>query len=325
MKPKKPLISIVVPVYNIEKYIHKCIHSILTQSYTNLEVILVDDGSPDNCPQICDEYAAKDCRIKVIHQKNLGVSGARNSGLKNATGEYVGFVDSDDWIHPKMYEEMLDVLIKENLDVVECQIQRSNKPIEIEKPFSYTYSVENQIEAFLRVIENQDFSVWRRLYKKVVIKNLNFRLGKIYEDVYFTTDLLLKVKKLAFIHYPLYFYFTGNKSITRETHSLKTLDSIEAAVYLQQQIYDSSLKSVLFSTTQKFIQQILLYNYKLLQLNPKLDQETFYRNKVRSLIKLNYTINSKLQVQAARFIPIRLYNFLLLFIRRVKNIKKNNE
>ena len=104
------LLSVIVPIYNVEKYLPKCIDSILAQNYSEIEVILVDDGSPDGCPEICDNYAEKDKRIVVIHQKNLGVSAARNAGLKAAHGEYIGFVDPDDWISPSMYQEMITAL-----------------------------------------------------------------------------------------------------------------------------------------------------------------------------------------------------------------------
>ena len=114
------LLSVIVPIYNVEKYLPKCIDSILAQNYSEIEVILVDDGSPDGCPEICDNYAEKDKRIVVIHQKNLGVSAARNAGLKAAHGEYIGFVDPDDWISPSMYQEMITALERENADLAIC-------------------------------------------------------------------------------------------------------------------------------------------------------------------------------------------------------------
>ena len=116
------MLTIVVPVYNVQKYIYKCEDSILSQTYKNIEVILVDDSSPDECGTICDKYAEKDKRVRVIHKKNGGLSSARNSALDIANGDYVGFVDSDDWIEPTMYEEMVQFLEDENCDMVECAI-----------------------------------------------------------------------------------------------------------------------------------------------------------------------------------------------------------
>lgn len=121
-----PLISVIIPVYKVEKYIVKCVESILAQTYRNLEIILVDDGSPDNCPGICDEFAALDTRVRVIHKDNSGVSDARNIGLNVAKGEYIGFIDSDDWIAPNMYETLLASIIKYDADIAVCDYQICN-------------------------------------------------------------------------------------------------------------------------------------------------------------------------------------------------------
>ena len=122
MEQTTPLISIIVPVYKVEQYLHRCINSILAQTFENFELILVDDGSPDNCGKICDEYAQKDNRIKVIHQKNSGTIIARNAGIKIATGKYLGFVDSDDYIKPQMYEKLYNCISSDNYDIVWCDV-----------------------------------------------------------------------------------------------------------------------------------------------------------------------------------------------------------
>ncbi|MCF0156053.1 MAG: glycosyltransferase, partial [Veillonella sp.] len=130
-------ISVIVPIYNVEPYIHQCVDSIINQTYKDLEIILVDDGSPDNCGKICDEYAAKDDRVKVIHRPNGGLSAARNSGLDVATGEYIAFVDSDDYIACNMYSDMMEFMLKHKLDIVVCSSYRvKNSKIKEEK---YTY------------------------------------------------------------------------------------------------------------------------------------------------------------------------------------------
>ena len=117
------MISVIVPIYNVEKYVNKCVGSIVNQTYTNLEIILVDDGSPDRCPEICDEWAKKDSRIKVIHKKNGGLSDARNAGMKIASGDYIAFVDSDDWIAPEMYERLLMAIKNDNSDIAACAVK----------------------------------------------------------------------------------------------------------------------------------------------------------------------------------------------------------
>ena len=115
-------ISVIVPIYNVEQYLRKCIDSIINQTYKNLEIILVDDGSWDNSPRICDEYAKRDNRIKVIHKKNGGLADARNTGLKMITGNYISFIDSDDYIEKTMYEKMIKVILKYNADIIECNL-----------------------------------------------------------------------------------------------------------------------------------------------------------------------------------------------------------
>ena len=118
----QPLISVIVPIYNVEKYLDRCVGSIINQTYKNLEIILVDDGSPDNCPQMCDDYAKKDSRIKVVHKENGGLSDARNAGMKVATGEYVSFIDSDDYISLDFYETLLETIVDNDSDIVECSV-----------------------------------------------------------------------------------------------------------------------------------------------------------------------------------------------------------
>lgn len=117
-----PLISVIVPIYNVEKYLARCVDSIVNQTYKNLEIILVDDGSPDRCPKMCDDYAEKDSRIKVVHKKNGGLSDARNAGMAVATGEYISFIDSDDYVSDDFFECLLDVMNKENSDIAECSV-----------------------------------------------------------------------------------------------------------------------------------------------------------------------------------------------------------
>ena len=123
MKNENPLISIVIPVYKVEKFLGRCVESVVNQTYKNLEIFLIDDGSPDNCPQICDEWAEKESRIKVIHLENAGVANARNTALKQISGDYVGFVDSDDYVEPDMYEKLLDTALKNDADITFCSYQ----------------------------------------------------------------------------------------------------------------------------------------------------------------------------------------------------------
>ena len=151
------LISIIIPVYKVEKYIYKCIDSVLNQTYKNLEIILVDDGSPDKCPEICEEYAKKDNRIKIIHKKNGGLSDARNAGLKVATGKYIGFVDSDDYIEKDMYQVLYNNIIKTNSDIsiVNLKEVKENEIIENNVKDEQNTIEYTKLEGLKKLIENK--------------------------------------------------------------------------------------------------------------------------------------------------------------------------
>ena len=182
-----PVISIIVPVYKVEKQLNKCIESILNQTFKDYELILVDDGSPDNCGHICDEYEKKDSRIKVIHKKNGGLSDARNAGLDIALGKYIGFVDSDDIIHPQMYEKLYNCINKSNLDIVQCKFKRFKSIEEININISdseLNFKEYNSQDAIIDLIDNNKINVnaWNKLYKRELFQNERYPKGKIHED-----------------------------------------------------------------------------------------------------------------------------------------------
>ena len=226
-------ISVIIPVYNVEKYLKQCLESILEQTYKNLEIILIDDGTKDSSGVICDDYAKKDNRIKVIHQKNMGLSGARNTGLKNSTGNLITFVDSDDFIDNKMFETML-LSIKENdADIVECgtifcdengNYIKDNTLNEVK-----IYKNEYQIKELLM---NKDITTtsWGKLYKKKLFINFEFPMGKYHEDAFTTYKLLHLSKKTIILNRGFYHYRQVNGSIMNSNFSLKHLDAIEAAI-----------------------------------------------------------------------------------------------
>ena len=209
------LLSVIVPVYNVSKYIHKCVDSILVQSYSNLEIILVDDGSPDECPKICDEYASKDKRVQVIHKTNGGLSSARNAGLEIAVGEYIGFVDSDDWIEPSMYEKMITFIEQNECDMAGCEVN-----IIYGTHSNIIGKSEDEIltgkEALIRYLDTYyryrmpNPAVWSKLYKKEFWKENRFPEGKIHEDYLLTCMAFNEASKVAFIHEGLYNHLADN-------------------------------------------------------------------------------------------------------------------
>lgn len=223
------LISIIVPIYNVENYLYKCINSIVNQTYSNLEIILVDDGSPDGCGLICDEYAAKDGRIHVIHKENGGLSDARNAGLDIMTGDYVGFVDSDDWIEADMYEKLLANIKNFEADMafggVSDDLEKDDRVISIKtsdygaKPFA-----ESKTEAMKRYFLGS-WAAWDKLYKADLFDNIRFPVGEINEDEAIVLQLLDQCEKVCYTNTIFYHYMKreNSGSITAAGFSKKKL------------------------------------------------------------------------------------------------------
>ena len=227
-----PLISVIIPVYKVEKYIVKCVESILAQTYRNLEIILVDDGSPDNCPGICDEFAALDTRVRVIHKDNSGVSDARNIGLNVAKGEYIGFIDSDDWIAPNMYETLLASIIKYDADIAVCDYQICN--------YMNNYSREggampnelkdrclNKEQLIFEVLQPYGgfFTViWNKLYHRSVFEEIRFPSGKHVEDEFILHKIVMASKRTICIPDVLYYYLQRDDSFIHQNFSADYMD-----------------------------------------------------------------------------------------------------
>lgn len=225
------LISIIVPVYNVEKYLEKCVYSILNQSYKNLEVILVNDGSNDNSGKICDELSREDSRIKVYHKDNGGLSDARNYGVAKANGEYVGFVDSDDYIDQYMYENLYKAIRKYNTQIAECGITRVYKNNKLRPHYDgEEYSLVVDREGYLKeYLENKKVygAAVCKLLSIDLAKVLKFPDGKVYEDVFYTLELLKKVDKYTLISGNYYYYYIRGNSITTKKFSSRDMDYIE--------------------------------------------------------------------------------------------------
>ena len=230
-RTEENLISIIVAVYNIEKYIGKCIESIIRQTYKNIELILVDDGSTDNSGRICDSYAKNDIRIKVIHKQNGGLSDARNKGLDVAIGSLIGIVDGDDWIHPQMYEIMVDKLFKYDADMCTCWYERENLKFADETLSINDISAKiiNRSEA-LADIETPHVVAWNKLYKKELFDDIRYPNGRYHEDEFVIHKLLYKCRRIAVINrnYPLYFYTDRGDSIVMNRSEKHIEDALDA-------------------------------------------------------------------------------------------------
>lgn len=224
------LISVIVPVYNVEAYLDKCISSIVNQTYQNLEIILVDDGSPDNCPAICDGWKEKDSRIVVLHKENGGLSDARNSGMGAAHGEFISFIDGDDWIEPRFFEILQHELEAQNADVAAVQYRLCWEGDACERQSAYEHvTVYDRQTAMRLLIQNQIKQVvWNKLYRSAQIRDIPFEKGKVHEDEFWTYQVIGRIERFAAIDYIGYDYFQRAGSIMGAGYSPKRLDAVEA-------------------------------------------------------------------------------------------------
>lgn len=228
------LITIVVPVYKVEKYLALCVDSLLKQTYQNLEIILVNDGSPDNSGEICDKYIQKDNRIKVIHKENGGLADARNVGIDHAKGTYITFVDSDDWLHYEYIKRLYDLIQNTEADISVCSCIKTtteeNVEIDTSKENIYRYS---NVEA-LNHLEGGEFNMqmavaWGKLYKKSLFESIRFPFGRVHEDIFVAHKLLYMAKRIVLTTLPLIYYRQREDSIMGVGfHINHLLDRIDA-------------------------------------------------------------------------------------------------
>ena len=238
------LISIIIPVYKVEKYLKKCIESVLNQTYTNLQIILVDDGSPDNCGKICDEYAKKDSRIEVIHKANGGLSDARNVGISKAKGRYIGFVDSDDYIKEDMYEILLNLIKKYDADVSICNLY------DVIDGNEYIRNKENGIREYSRLDilkevlldKNIQSYAWNKLYKKELFDEIKYPIGKKYEDIGTTFYVFEKCNKIVVTSEPEYYYLKRSDSLVNNVTEITIMDYTE--IIIQRYLYTKKIKEL---------------------------------------------------------------------------------
>ena len=226
------LISVIVPVYKVEEYIYRCVDSILAQSFKDFELILVDDGSPDNCGKICDEYAQKDKRITVIHKENGGLSDARNTGidwaLKNSNSNWITFIDSDDWVHTDYLKNLYNAVKENNVDISVCGYVNTTCEDDLHTKNSEINTLLSTPEDFF--INNNINAVvaWGKLYKKSLWNDIRYPYGKIHEDEFTTHKLLFKCPQIAFVDAVLYYYYTNSNGIMGKKWTPKRLEALDA-------------------------------------------------------------------------------------------------
>ncbi len=228
----KPLITVIIPVYNVEEYLNRCICSVINQSYKFLEIILVDDGSLDNSGRFCDEYACIDDRIKVVHKDNGGLSSARNYGLDIANGDYVSFIDSDDYVSPYYIETMLLALQETGADIcISSFIKGYASTYEFKDGKGYnakTFSSEECLMQWHSKYRKNETVAWAKLYRRNVFENVRFPEGKTHEDIYTTHILINNARKICFIGNKLYYYFQRKGSIVNTKSFGRIVDNCDA-------------------------------------------------------------------------------------------------
>ena len=288
-------ISVIVPIYRVEKYLPACIDSILNQTFTDFELILVDDGSPDRCPEICDETAKRDARVRVIHQANQGLSAARNAGIEAARGAWLSFVDSDDYIAPQFYEKLYQTAQRTDADCVMCSVQNvdeSGKPID-----SALMRVADEVKTgreVLRKIGRDDvtpyLTAWNKLYRRKLFNTLRYPAGRQNEDVFVFAELFCQVQRAVCVAEPLYFYRKRIGSIMNSVVTLRNLDEMWAYVncfeYLQQDDEESTLKE----TEKRVFAKLTGVYYRV-------TEEDRYSNKMKQAKKAQWNIAMRLMKQ----------------------------
>lgn len=234
------LISVIVPVYNAEKSVERCLKSIIKQSYKNLEIIIINDGSTDKSLNICEKFYAKDSRIRIICQENGGVSKARNTGISSMSGEYVIMIDSDDYMTECTIEKLYNEILLTNADLALCDFENGS-----EENYSFTISekilpeIINNRQALKRIYVNnhnalQYVAPWGKLYKKELFKDILYPDGKIFEDIYVTHRILQRCKKIVVVPQKMFYYFEGKDSIMHKEFHIGKIDYLEA---LKQRIF----------------------------------------------------------------------------------------
>ena len=321
-------ISIVVPIYKIEKYIKECVDSLLKQTYTNLEIILVDDGSPDNCPQICDEYEKKDNRIKVIHKTNGGLSDARNFVIKACTGKYISFVDGDDYVEKDMYEIAMREMKRENAQIFICgcyyllngktKKRREKKNIKLNM---------NNVEAIdkMNIFGYYDVSAWGKVYERKLFENIEYPIGKLAEDRYTTYKVLDKAKKIIYDSTPLYIYRQRKNSITHSGNFKVNEDCISACKELMKYLVENHPEIMLNAKTKYVYLNIEEYNNYLVYKQNSREKRT----RILEIIKENYNeiidnqnLTTSRRVQLLLIVKINfIYNILIRIFKYLKEMK----
>ncbi len=286
-----PELSIIVPVYKVEPYLPKCIDSILAQTFTDFELILIDDGSPDRCGEICDEYAAKDSRIVVIHQENKGVSAARNAGLDIAKGEYIGFVDSDDWIEKTMYKRLISIMQADDTDIAICGCKQRKESGE----FLYndffnegSYNHDQLLRAMISIPNPIGGVLWNKLFKRRIIGSLRFCENmKNCEDGLFIVQTLVETKSGKKIPDPLYNVVQRDLSASRSGNVQQVYHTVLGFVEIRKfLVKNENSRDICSRSAEMLLDNSIRFGNIIKELGMKTKQPCTYElNGIRNIMR----------------------------------------
>lgn len=304
------IVSIIVPIYNVEKYLDKCIQSIVNQTYKYIEIILINDGSTDGCLDICRKWSFLDDRIKIINKKNGGLSDARNTGIVNSSGEYLFFVDSDDWIECNIIERLITLCNKYNSEIAICEyisaydedrrINDSNRILDEVKLFNkkdILYNLYNDL--YVTTIVS-----WNKLYKRELFNNINFPVGKIHEDEFTIYKLLYKANKIAYIKDKLYYYRQRQQSIMNTGYSWRNINRVEA--YYEQMLFMKGIDKNLYMNSIERYSNEIMWSYIKYNKTQNCDKEKLSEIIDRGKDVYEIVMSSSVSLK----VKIKLYIFL---------------
>ena len=315
------LVSIIIPVYKVEQYLKRCMDSILNQTYQNIEVILVNDGSPDNCPALCDEYAKIDSRVRVIHKENGGLSSARNVALNTVKGDYVFFVDSDDWIALDTLE-VLNEYMEKDYDMISFQVTYLTEEKNVEKGEKNPKDMDVSQYIDASFLGRYDFFVTTKIFKTEVFNNVRFLEGRNYEDLEIMHRLFLNIKKVVGLDYFLYYYWKGNEGAITNTITMKNIQDH----YLSANEIHHASKKYLEDRGKDASNIVAWYKVEMSQLYidylKSTDKDTDLFAKIKSEI-IKEKVNFNRLLKQPRYLKYILYKIGLLgIIIRVKYLLK---
>ena len=285
------MISIIVPVYNAKDYLRRCLDSILAQTYTDWEALLIDDGSTDESGNICDEYAIKDKRFKVFHRENKGVSAVRNAGLANASGEYISFIDSDDFVHEGMLAKQYQMLKENDADLAITGYDFAYDDTLNQATVKGELQILNSEGAIKKILDNQQFcSPWTKLYKKKLFNNVNYPEGEIYEDLMTAFEIFMAADKIVYQDIPFYNYFQACVSITRSDFSYSKLDEVKA-LKKQYEFVNAKFPELADEARYKYVNNVFGHIINLVTKDDEIGQEKY--KEFTKVLKDNYSFYKK--------------------------------